>query len=191
MEQKSYSPKASEILDVAESHMRKGGFDAISFRDLATAVGVKSASVHYHFPQKSDLGQAVVARYRERVIRILGDPASSGSAVEKLGMLFAVYTGALNDGDSVCLCCILGAEAHYLPEEVSKEVALFFQSLTDWTREALSMEISTANAADLSMHIISALQGAMVLSVALDNDSHLRNTQKMLLRFLGQELTTE
>ena len=32
--------------------MRRGGFHGFSFRDLAADVGIKSASVHYHFPIK-------------------------------------------------------------------------------------------------------------------------------------------
>lgn len=188
MEQKTYSPKASEILDVAESHMRKGGFDAVSFRDLATAVGVKSASVHYHFPQKTDLGQAVVARYRQRVTDALGDPATGASPVKKLDQLFTVYSAALNEGDSVCLCCMLGAESRYLPANVADEVALFFQSMTGWTRDALTAELPKGKASILAAHIISALQGAMVLSVALGDENHLKNTQKMLRRFIQQEL---
>ena len=61
-EQTAFTGKAEEILEVAERHMRAGGFDAVSFRDIAAEVGIKSASVHYHFPQKADLGAAVVQR---------------------------------------------------------------------------------------------------------------------------------
>ncbi len=185
---KTYSAKANEIMDVAEAHMRKGGFDAVSFRDLASAVGVKSASVHYHFPQKPDLGQAIVSRYRSRIAETLGDAADSRASIAKLKLLFSVYSTALNSGDSVCLCCMLGAESRYLPTDVAAEVSLFFGDMTDWTRGALQADLPKARAAALAAHIISALQGAMVLSVALDDNSHLTNTQKMLLRFVKSEL---
>jgi len=188
MEQKKYSPKASEILDVAENHMRKGGFDAVSFRDLATAVGVKSASVHYHFPQKADLGKAVVARYKDKIISALGDPDDARTPITKLKLLFAVYSAALKDGDSVCLCCMLGAEARYLPSDVAAEVRLFFESITDWTQNALAAATPKAKAAELAMHLVSALQGAMVLSVALDDEDHLKSTQKMLMRLVKNEI---
>ncbi len=188
MEPKIYSPKANEILDVAEAHMRMGGFDAISFRDLARAVGVKSASVHYHFPQKADLGKAVVARYRERVIAALGDPQDARTPIAKLKLLFAVYSAALSDGDSVCLCCVLGAEARYLPPDVAAEVRLFFETMTNWTRDALAAGLSKAKATEAATHIIGALQGAMVLSVALGDDDRLKNTQKTLMRFVKKDL---
>ncbi len=180
MNANSYSPKAAQILDVAENHMRKGGFDAISFRDLATAVGVKSASVHYHFPAKADLGQAVVARYRERIMDALGDPMDHRPLASKLKLLFDTYAAALKDGDSVCLCCQLGAEARDLPKDVAAEVERFFKSIVGWTASALSPSLSASKADKLAAHIISALQGAMVLAVATGDGVHLKNTRSLL-----------
>ncbi|MBO6504883.1 MAG: TetR/AcrR family transcriptional regulator [Kordiimonadaceae bacterium] len=188
MAQKNYSPKASEILDVAETHMRKGGFDAISFRDLATAVGVKSASVHYHFPAKTDLGQAVVARYRERILAALGDPTDKRTLASKLKLLFSVYTAALEQGDSVCLCAQLGAEARYLPEDVAAEVELFFSAMVGWTSDAFLQQTAPTKANKLAAHIISSLQGAMVLSVATGSNLHLKNTQNLLAEFVEAKL---
>ena len=37
-----------------------------SFRELAADVGVKSSSVHYHFPTKEALAAAVIRRWAER-----------------------------------------------------------------------------------------------------------------------------
>lgn len=181
MTKQTYSSKASEILDVAETHMRKGGFDAVSFRDLAGAVGVKSASVHYHFPQKTDLGQAVVARYRERVLESLGNADDvEGSAVLRLERLLTIYRTALTDADSVCLCNMLGAEAQYLPEDVASEVDAFFKGVLSWTVKALSSGDEQQNSKEWASYLISSLQGAMVLSVATGDHQHYHNTEKLI-----------
>ena len=50
------------IRDVAESQVRSGGYHAFSFREISKQIGIKSASVHYHFPTRSDLGVAVARR---------------------------------------------------------------------------------------------------------------------------------
>src|ERR1700742_3561290 len=55
------------LMNAAETHMRVGGYGGFSFRDLAAAVGIKSFSVHYHFPTKEDLGAAVVRRWTGRL----------------------------------------------------------------------------------------------------------------------------
>ena len=56
------SETIDRLLDAAEDGMRLRGYHAVSFRELAMALGIKSASVHYYFRQKEDLGLALVAR---------------------------------------------------------------------------------------------------------------------------------
>ena len=58
--------RRSAILDVAERRIRAHGYNGFSFREIADEIGIKSASVHYHFPTKADLAAAVAKRYRER-----------------------------------------------------------------------------------------------------------------------------
>ena len=165
MNPSTLNPRATEILDVAEQRMRMGGFDAVSYRDLAAAVGIKSASVHYHFPQKADLGSAVVTRYAQRCADVLGRPDdATESAAQRLDRLCAMYRSALLDANAVCLCCVLGAEARDIPEPVAEAVRGFFDLLLRWTRTALR----SAEAPVSAEEVISGLQGAMVLAVALD-----------------------
>ncbi|MFT5578547.1 MAG: TetR/AcrR family transcriptional repressor of nem operon, partial [Paraglaciecola psychrophila] len=63
-----------ELLKVAQLKVRSGGYNSFSFRELAAEVGIKSASVHYHFPTKSDLGAAVAHQYTDEFLKALGDP---------------------------------------------------------------------------------------------------------------------
>ena len=53
------SEAATEIMDAAERRMRIGGFNGFSFREIAADAGVKSSSVHYHFPTKEKLAAPV------------------------------------------------------------------------------------------------------------------------------------
>ena len=53
-------------MDLAEAHMRNGGYGGFSFRDLAAELGIKSASVHHHFPTKATMAAAVARRYADR-----------------------------------------------------------------------------------------------------------------------------
>ncbi|MEO0972841.1 MAG: TetR family transcriptional regulator, partial [Pseudomonadota bacterium] len=65
--------KREQIEEVATKAIKKDGIRSVSFRTLADEVDVKSASVHYHFPKKSDLAHAVVARYSETFLGVLAD----------------------------------------------------------------------------------------------------------------------
>ena len=172
------SAKANQILDIAESHMQQGGFDAISFRDIAVAVGIKSASVHYHFPAKADLGKAMVARYRDTIMADMGDPASytMSTAIQKLIQLYRI---ALTEKESVCLCTILGAASHTLPEAVTQEVKEFFDGLHAWATTALNPKGVTEEPEKLAASMISILQGGTVMAIATGNSSHFQAAADM------------
>jgi AcrR family transcriptional regulator len=54
---------AERRMDLAEAHIRSAGYGGFSFRDLAAEIGIKSASVHHHFPTKATMTAAVARRY--------------------------------------------------------------------------------------------------------------------------------
>ncbi len=175
--------RREEILAVAEAHMRSGGYDAISFREIAAAIGIKSASVHYHFPQKRDLGAAVVRRYAERLQAFLGapdDPAETPA--DRLKRLCDGYAHALFEEELNCLCCVLGAESRDLPSPVAEAVARFFTDLLNWTERALE-----GAAAPRPPEAIAALQGAMVLATATRRPELFRETAEALQAALADQ----
>ena len=53
-----------QLLAAAADLLQRVGYASFSFRDLADAVGIRAASVHYHFPTKADLGLALVDWFR-------------------------------------------------------------------------------------------------------------------------------
>ena len=55
---------ATRILDAAQALVQQRGYNAVSYGDLAEALDLTTAAIHYHFPSKADLGQALVGRYR-------------------------------------------------------------------------------------------------------------------------------
>lgn len=186
MDENQYSPKALEILDAAERHMRRGGFDAVSYRDLASEVGIKSASVHYHFPQKASLGEAVVNRYASRLIDALGAPDDPNeSPKQRLTRLCDVYRSALMEDNAVCLCCVLGAESQDVPEPVATAVKMFFVRVLDWTQTALEHGSAATSSGLSAIEIISTLQGAMVLALAVEQPTHFDVAVSRLLEGLG------
>ena len=63
--------RASQIIDSAIRMIRAGGYHSFSFRQIAAELGIKSASIHYHFPTKEDLGVALTKRYTENFVASL------------------------------------------------------------------------------------------------------------------------
>ena len=165
------SETVDKLLDAAEGRIRTGGFHAVSFRDLAADLGIKSASVHYHFPKKEDLGSAVVTRYADRVMAALAVEAEGAvTASDKLAALIRVYRTALTTEDKACLCGVMGAEALGLPEPVRAAVRDFLGANIAWVAAALHAD-GIERAEEKAAMAIASLQGAMMLAVNLGETS--------------------
>ena len=91
------SDMKAAIMDAAERRMQTGGFGGFSFREIAVDVGIKSSSVHHHFPTKEELAAAVIRRWAEHTSESIDqefekdpDPYVSGQrrSVEQLSRTF-------------------------------------------------------------------------------------------------------
>ncbi|NEP24379.1 TetR/AcrR family transcriptional regulator, partial [Moorena sp. SIO3I6] len=60
---------AQQILDVAQSMVRNRGYSAFSYADISKEIGIRKASIHYHFPSKDDLVKELVKRYQKNLAR--------------------------------------------------------------------------------------------------------------------------
>ena len=168
----SVMTKKEALLKAAEDKVRVGGYDNFSFRELAAEVGIKSASVHYHFPTKADLGAELAHQYTDAFLEALGEPSS---LIDDGKNPIDVYTGlfrhALLSDNKMCLCGLLGAQGESLPEKVRAEVKRFFKKNLAWLNEA-----HTANGendpAQAAITTVSLLEGAMMISKALNDHSH-------------------
>ncbi|MGI9408724.1 MAG: TetR/AcrR family transcriptional regulator [Hyphomicrobiaceae bacterium] len=164
------SETIEQLLDAAEGAIRLRGYHAVSFRELADDIGIKSASVHYHFPQKDDLGVALVERYSERLFAELERRSAKAKTPEdKLRAFYGVYRDALVGTDSICLCVMLGAESRGLPAGVSGAVKLFFEANIAWLGAALDASLTAKSRKAKASTILATLQGGMMLATALQD----------------------
>ncbi len=175
-------PIREQILAAAEKRVRHVGYNAVSFRDLAADVGIKSSSVHYHFPQKEDLGEALVIRYTKQFKTSLDMlDASPLGLQDALKAFVGLYAQALVLGDSVCLCAILGAEANGLAPRIRDRVQAFFDMNTDWLKQRF--KDAPANPNRMSpLEIVSALEGAMIISTTLQSRTAFEATAARVLK---------
>ena len=163
------SDRRSAIMDVAERLIRAHGYNGFSFREIADEIGIKSASVHYHFPTKADLAAAVAKRYRERFVDALGTAEAQGAG--KIEAWRGLFQNALNQDGLMCLCGILAAEGNSLPAEVAKEAHAFLKFGVESLDEA---------APGRGLAILSQLEGAMLIARAAADESVFQDATKEL-----------
>src|SRR5580704_17748765 len=95
-------PASQRILDVAEQLAQTRGFNGFSYADIAARLAVTKASLHYHFPSKTELGTALIGRYhRNFVAALAGIDASARTAGEKLARYAGLYDAVLRN-DRMC-----------------------------------------------------------------------------------------
>lgn len=167
-------PMRERILDAAESRMRARGFHSVSFRDVANDVGVKSASIHYHFPQKSDLGEQLLERYSEQFQAAL-DAIEQSSPRDAITRFLGLYDSAFSVGKSICLCAILSAEANSLPDALNARLRTFFELNVRWLSN-LNERHNLADKVPKPLEIVSGLEGAMIVANAMSDRAVLSST---------------
>jgi TetR/AcrR family transcriptional repressor of nem operon len=156
------------IMSAARLMVQARGFNGLSFRELAKEVGVKSASIHYHFPTKGDLGAALARRYTdEALVYFDGLLAASDDPAAHIRGYTDVFRSALVNNNRMCLCGIMAAEHDDLPAEVRAEVDKFTEVNVRWLVKVLSLQQPAAQAEAIERHalaIFAAVEGAQLVA---------------------------
>jgi len=180
---KQRSETAEQILDLAETLIQTRGYSAFSYQDIADELGIRKASIHYHFATKADLGVAVVDRYAERfgsALAALGQDQSRSSA-QLLDFYCEPYLQFAQTSDRVCLCGALAAETMALPPQIRERVAGFFEDHQAWLagileRGAQRGEFTLrASATKTARMFFGALQGALIVKRATGDIAQLKD----------------
>jgi TetR/AcrR family transcriptional repressor of nem operon len=162
----------NKIQDAAERLIIQGGYGAFSFRDIAEEVGIKSASVHYHYPTKGDLASAVMTRYINEFSAQLPNP--NDESLDPNAMLEGFINGfkaKIVDHQNMSLCTMLTADKHILPDEVSAALAAFYNVKIEWLT-LLFMRLAPLQeeqAKTQTIQFLATLHGASVLVQATGN----------------------
>lgn len=170
----SANPTALAILDAAQAMMQTVGYNGLSFRDIAAAVGIKSASVHYHYPTKGALGAAVVRRYTDVLLAQFAALADRGvSPRAAIGAYVAAMKQTLERDGRMCLAGILAAEIAAVPPEVRAEVSRFVDLNVAWLADVIGgltgNDAAGAPTRDHAIAIFAGLEGAMMIARAADD----------------------
>ena len=187
-----YSPTATQLLDAAQEMVQTRGYNAFSYRDLAERVGIRTASIHYHFPAKSDLGNALLERYREAVGSALGRILEEhADAPDRLRAYAALLEGVLTCGDRVCLGGMLASDFATLPDEMQRGVTRFIQEHERWLTEVLEQGRASGTlrfqgpAGEAATAFFGGLEGAMLVARSCGDLERYRQSATWLLRGLG------
>jgi TetR/AcrR family transcriptional repressor of nem operon len=168
--QRGDTDTASRILDISERLVQSRGFNGFSYADVASELAVTKASLHYHFPGKAELGEALIARYAARfadALRAIDERDADAPA--KLAAYADIYADVLRDR-RMCLCGMLAADYDTLPEAMQAAVLRFFDDNEAWLTRVLEQGQERGalrlggSAGDVAQAIVSGLEGALLIA---------------------------
>jgi TetR/AcrR family transcriptional repressor of nem operon len=181
-----------ELLDVAETLVRCRGYNGFSYRDLAEQIGIKTASIHYHFPAKGDLGKALVEVEREKfgkkLDRIDAEEKQPRRRLERFIQMFQSTTIGCNN--RMCLGAILAVEQETLPEAVGEAVRRLFADVEAWLARVLEEGRKKrqfrfeGSAVVVARSLFSSLEGALLTARAFRDVRRFEATTEWIIESL-------
>jgi len=185
---------AQRLIEVAMELIQTRGFSAISYQDLADRLGIRKASIHYHFPSKTDLGVAAVRAYVGSFDAALAgiDANPRLSSTKRFEQYCEPFRGLAATPDKVCMCGALASELFALPEEMRPLIKGFFATHEAWLAALVRQGIKsgefqrTAAPEKVAHTIFSALQGSLMVrrtaGEPAKTDAVIATLRAMLLR---------
>lgn len=167
----------NQILDLAENLIMSRGYNGFSYKDISTALNIKNAAIHYHFPAKKDLGLAVIQRTKDyylewaRIVAVDQVPH-----LDVLDQFFAIYQHYMESDHNICLGGALETDFYTLPEEMQQAVQDYVAELIQWMAEFLSegrkqgVFSFRGSPESKALLILSSLQGVVQMARVHDED---------------------
>jgi TetR/AcrR family transcriptional repressor of nem operon len=177
----------TRILDVAEELIQRVGLNAMSYKDISDAVGIRKASIHHHFPKKENLVDEWLKRchvsYGDNYRRIV---EGGGDAVEKLRRLAGGFEEGLQK-QQLCFVGMIGSDLNTLQstscrifeETVRNTVGIFSIAFQQGMEEGTLECRGTAE--DAAFAFFSFLVGAQIAARAHGGTEMFRRATEALI----------
>jgi AcrR family transcriptional regulator len=124
------------IVRLADGLIREKGFNAFSYADIASVLEIRKAAIHYHFPTKSILGQAVMY---EEILRLDGYRYRNSGLSGEIQFRRLVETFYHNaQRYSLCLMGALTPEFATFDAGMREMVRKLSGSIREWVGECLA-----------------------------------------------------
>ena len=178
------------ILETADLLFYQQGFEATSFADIASAVGISRGNFYHHFKTKDDILDGVINRRLANTEQMLDrweiegdDPADrirsfihilifNGEKIRKFG----------------CPVGTLSSELAKLNHAAQPNAASLFTLFRNWLRRQFERLGFADKSDELAMHILGRSQGVATLANAFNDDAFLRREVDLMCVWLDEQI---
>lgn len=153
------------------------GYDGFSYRDISNPLGIKNAAIHYHFPCKADLGEAILEEWLADIKQQIRHAREKGySPQQQLEEFFRQSLAEAADGWKVCPFGALSINHEQLPDSMQDLMMDIRITVHEWLaanlkagREDGSVHFKGCPEAK-ALEMAAAIQGARQISKVMERD---------------------
>jgi TetR/AcrR family transcriptional regulator, transcriptional repressor for nem operon len=181
----------NQIVKSAENLTQLRGYNAFSYGDIAELIGIKTSSIHYHFPTKADLGKAIVKQHVDMLCSVLEQIVTNKklSYRKKLAVfLDSIFSVTYRDNKKMCLGGMLAADVLTLPENMQAELRVFFNRLQEWIKRLLNEAceskeflLTKKDIPNELKTIFSLIEGSILLARVFQDENYLFAAKKQIV----------
>lgn len=178
-----------QIMDIAENLLLDRGYNGFSYKDISSALNIKNAAIHYHFPKKTDLGVAIIGRvingFQQWASYIDSQDWPYSKKLNEFCQIFKIFV----EKNQVCLGGSLETDFETLPEEMQKELRRYISIVFQWLENFLAAGREKGefnfpgSARDQTLLLVSSLQG-IVQIVRVTTPANFDLTVKQIMRYV-------
>lgn len=188
MEKSNHENGTSQaILALSQKLFQERGYNAFSYRDLSRVIGIKPASIYYHFPSKSDLAHSLVIRAREKFKLSFSDiDSQTDDYKKKLKLYFKLFIDDFRKTKKICFCSMLAADFTNLPLQVQEEVKRLFADHERWLTRTLeegarAKVLSYKGTPEIrAKNIFAAIEGSTVSACISKDDQRITSMAELI-----------
>jgi TetR/AcrR family transcriptional regulator, transcriptional repressor for nem operon len=162
------------ILELGESLIRSKGYNAFSYLDISSELGIKNAAIHYYFPLKENLGTSIVKTNVQRFEEMLENMHSHGfNELQQLETFIKIYIKSHRE-KKLCIMGSLGPDFNTLNESTRAELRRMTEMILSWLTSLLEsgkqkkIFIFKEEPKNKAVVLLSSLIGSLQLARILD-----------------------
>ena len=125
------------IIELGENLIRTKGYNAFSYQDISSELGVKNAAIHYYFPTKANLGTSIIKTNIQRFEEMVDNMHSRGfDEIQQLNSFIKIYTKSHRE-KKVCLVGALSPAFDTLNDVTQIELNKMINIILKWLTNIL------------------------------------------------------
>lgn len=127
-----------KILELGENLIRTKGYNAFSYQDISSELGIKNAAIHYYFPTKANLGTSIVKTNIQRFEEMVENMHSRNfDEMQQLDTFIKIYIKSHRE-QKLCIIGSLGPDFNTLSEPTKTELIKMTDMIQHWLTEILA-----------------------------------------------------